>query len=220
MSKSTFGLSEAFMSWYRPRAFRDTDVLRALREETAALPNANMQIAPEQGAFLGLLVRAMGVRQAVEVGTFTGYSSLCIGGALPADGRLVCCDISEEYTAVARRYWEKAGLADRVTLRLGPAEQSLLELEKEQGRGWLDLLFLDADKTGYDLYYEIGLRLLRPGGVILVDNMFWGGDVADPLKEDPSTLALRALAEKIHGDERVEPALLPIADGLGMALKR
>jgi caffeoyl-CoA O-methyltransferase len=189
----------------------------ALIDETAALgPIAGMQVAPEQGAFLTLLTRLIGARSAVEVGTFTGYSALCIARGLPADGHLLCCDVSEEYTAVARRYWERAGVADRVELRLAPAVETLRALPS--GRQ-LDFAFIDADKSGYDGYYERCLVLLRPGGLIAIDNVLWGGNVARP-SGDADTMALQALNTKIHRDERVDIAMLPLGDGVTLARKR
>lgn len=175
-----------------------------------------MQIAPEQGAFLTLLTRAIGARRAVEVGTFTGYSALCIARGLPADGRLLCCDVSEEWTAIARRYWDRAGLADRIELRLGPAAETLAALPAEPV---FDLAFIDADKGGYPAYYEAILPRLRPGGLILVDNVLWFGRVADPAADDEATAQIRAFNAKVAADPRVEAVLLPIGDGLTIVRK-
>lgn len=198
---------------------REHPALRRCREETARLPNANMQIAPEQGGFLALLAKSIGARQALEVGTFTGYSALSVALALPEDGRLVALDISREYTDRARRYWKEAGMEPRIDLRLGPALASLDRMTAD-GDGPFDMAFIDADKSNYDLYYERALKLLRPGGVIALDNMLWSGAVADPTINDADTAALRALNAKIHGDERVDMALATIADGLMLARKR
>ena len=188
-----------------------------LIEETRRLGGISlMQIAPEQGAFLTLLTRAIGARRAVEVGTFTGYSALCIARGLPADGRLLCCDVSEEWTAIARRYWDRAGLADRIELRLGPAAETLAALPAEPV---FDLAFIDADKGGYPAYYEAILPRLRPGGLILVDNVLWFGRVADPAADDEATAQIRAFNAKVAADPRVEAVLLPIGDGLTIVRK-
>lgn len=199
--------------------FRDDPLLKALREETGKLPASMMQISPEQGQFMALLAQLMGVRKAIEIGTFTGYSSLSVARALPADGKLICCDISEEYTAVARRYWAKAGVANKIDLRLAPALETLADLKKTDGASF-DMAFIDADKTNYQHYYEAILNLLRPGGVILIDNVLWSGDIADPEAKDAETLALRKLNSFVSTDERVDFCLLPIADGLTIARKR
>jgi predicted O-methyltransferase YrrM len=199
---------------------REPPLQRRLRAETAALPRAGMQIGPDQGALMALLVRLVGARQALEVGVFTGYSSLCVAAALPADGRLVACDVSEEWTAVARRYWQEAGLAGRIDLRLGPASDTLAQLEKELGPGAFDFAFIDADKPSYDGYYEACLRLVRPGGLIALDNMLWEGAVADPAVTDEETVALRALNRKVRDDHRVEATLLTVGDGVLLARKR
>ena len=193
-------------------------VQRELIEETRRLGGISMmQIAPEQGAFMTLLARAIGARRAVEVGTFTGYSALCLARGLPPDGHLLCCDVSAEWTAIARRYWEKAGVADRIELRLGPAAETLAALPPEPA---FDLAFIDADKPSYPVYYEEILKRLRPGGLVLVDNVLWMGRVADPSANDEATAALRAFNAKLAGDPRVEVVMLPIADGLTIARKR
>lgn len=199
--------------------FRDDPLLKALREETGKLPASMMQISPEQGQFMALLAQLMGVRKAIEIGTFTGYSSLSVARVLPADGKLVCCDISGAYTAVARRYWAKAGVADKIELRLAPALETLAGLKQTDGASF-DMAFIDADKTNYPHYYEAILELLRPGGVLLIDNVLWGGDVADPAAKDAETLALRELNSFVATDSRVDFCLLPIADGLTIARKR
>jgi predicted O-methyltransferase YrrM len=195
----------------------EPEVMAKLREETAAMSNANMQIGPEQGAFMGWLVRTLGVRRAIEVGTFTGYSALAIARALPRDGRLVCCDVSEEYTRVGERYWTEAGVRDRIDLRIGPGLETLRALAAEDGVGTYDFAFIDADKPSYDAYYEACLLLLRPGGVIAIDNVLWGGSVADLANTEESTLALRALNRKVGRDRRVSACMLPIGDGLTLA---
>lgn len=191
---------------------------RELIEETRRLGGISlMQIAPEQGAFMTLLTRAIGARRALEVGTFTGYSAICIARGLAEDGRLLCCDVSEEWTSIARRYFEKAGVADRIELRLGPAAETLASLPEGE---MLDLGFIDADKSGYPVYYEEILRRLRPGGLVLVDNVLWMGRVADPQAEDEQTRAIRAFNELVAGDERVDRVMLPISDGLTIVRKR
>jgi len=197
-------------------AYREHPVLTRLRTETALMPEASMQIGPEQGALLALLVRLVDARRIVEIGTFTGYSSTAMALALPADGRVVCLDVSAEWTDRARAAWEEAGVADRVELRLGPAVESLASLED----GAFDLAFIDADKPNYDNYYERALKLVRRGGLIIFDNMLWSGKVADPGVQDADTVALRALNEKLHHDERVFVSLLPIRDGVSLAVKQ
>lgn len=192
-------------------------VQQELIEETKRLGGISlMQIAPEQGAFLTLLARAIGARRAVEVGTFTGYSALCIARGLAPGGRLLCCDVSEEWTAIARRFWEKAGVADRIELRLGPAAETLAALPAEPV---FDLAFIDADKGGYPVYYEAILPRLRPGGLILVDNVLWFGRVADPAADDEATGQIRAFNAKVAADPRVETVMLPIGDGLTILRK-
>lgn len=196
----------------------DDAVLRELREETARLGDrAVMQIAPEQGTFLRLLVAAIGARRAVEVGTFTGYSAICIARGLGPGGRLLCCDVSAEWTAVARRYWEKAGVADRIELRLAPAAETLRALPPEPV---FDFGFIDADKAGYPVYYEEVLRRLRPGGLIAVDNVLWSGDVIRGKRRDADTVAIRRFNDLVAADERVDSVMTPIADGITLARKR
>jgi predicted O-methyltransferase YrrM len=218
--RHTHSLNDAVYDYLLEVSLREPPVLARLREETAGLPRAIMQISPEQGQFMALLAELLGARRVLEVGTFTGYSALVVALALPADGRVITCDVNEETTAIARRYWAEAGVADRIELRLGPAVDTLDALLADGGAGTFDLAFVDADKTNYDAYYERGLALLRPGGLMLVDNVLWGGAVADPLHQDEDTDAIRALNAKIHGDERVSLALLPVSDGLTLARKR
>jgi caffeoyl-CoA O-methyltransferase len=192
-------------------------IQRDLIEETAALGGVSlMQIAPEQAAFMTVLTRLVGARRAVEVGTFTGYSALAIARGLPADGKLVCCDVSEEWTAVARRYWERAGVGDRIELRLGPALDTLRALPADDP---IDLAFIDADKENYDHYYEELLARLRPNGVILVDNTLWMGSVVDPARDDESTNAIRAFNDKVATDDRVDCVMLAVSDGLTLLRK-
>ena len=199
---------------------RESDIARRLRIETARLPQSGMQIGADQAAFLALLVRAIGARRCIEVGTFTGYSALAVAGALPEDGRLVCCDISAEWTALGERYWREAGVGARIELRLAPASDTLRDLLARDGAGSYDFAFIDADKSGYDAYYEACLRLLRTDGVIVLDNMLWSGRVADADVNDADSAAIRALNAKIHADARVDASLLTIGDGVMLVRKR
>jgi len=199
---------------------RETELAARLRQETAQLPRGGMQTMSDQMAFLAVTLRLMQARRVIEVGTFTGYGSLIMASALPKDGRLVACDISKEWTDIAKRYWREAGVEDRIELRLAPAEKTLADLLKENGPGTFDLIFIDADKTGYDAYYEAGLKLVRQGGLIAFDNMLWGGAVADTFAQDADTKALRMLNAKIRDDERVDACLLTVADGMMLARKR
>ena len=194
--------------------------MRRLREETASLEEANMQIGPEQGQFMTLLVELMGAQNALEVGTFTGYSALALALGLPDDGCLVACDVSEEWTAIGRRYWEEAGVAHKIDLRLAPALETLDGLLAEGRAGTFDFAFIDADKEGYDAYYERAVKLIRTGGLIVLDNTLWEGKVADPAVTDRDTEAIRILNRKLVGDERVTLSLLPVGDGLTLARKR
>ena len=198
---------------------RETPLQKRLRAETARLPQGGMQIGADQGALLALLVRSINTRMALEIGTFTGYSALAVTMALPAGGKLVCCDKSEEWTAIARRHWREAGVAAKIELRLGPALDTLAALERERCAGSFDFAFIDADKAAYDAYYEGCLRLLRPGGLIALDNMLWSGEVANPKTRDADTHALRALNAKIRDDGRVDSCLLTIGDGVMLARK-
>jgi predicted O-methyltransferase YrrM len=200
-------------------SLREPEILRRLREETAVLPRASMQISPEHGQFMALIVQLMGARRALEVGVFTGYSSLAVALALPADGQIVACDVSEEYTNVARRYWKEAGVAHKIDLRLAPALETLLGLIAKGEHGF-DFAFIDADKTNYEGYYEHALELIRPGGLIMVDNVLWSGRVADAKENDADTVALRAFNAKLHADSRVSLSMLPLSDGVTLALKR
>lgn len=199
---------------------RESPLKRRLREETAGLPQAMMQISAHQGQQIGLLARAVGARRAVEVGTFTGYSALSIAEALPADGKLWCCDVSEEWTRIGRRYWKEAGLDGRIELTIGPAIKTLDWLLAQGLGGQLDLAFIDANKTDYDAYYERCLKLLRRGGLILIDNVLWGGSVANLADKDADTRAIRALNAKLKADERVDLTLFAVGDGMTCALKR
>ena len=194
--------------------------LRAVREHTEQMRNGRMQITPEQGHLLALLVRLMGARRVLEIGTFTGYSAMAMALALPISGRLVACDISEEWTRVARTYWQRAGVADKIDLHIAPAIDTLALLEAQGGSDQFDMAFIDADKPCYDSYYECCLRLVRPGGLIVLDNMLRRGRVADPLDADADTVALRAMNSKVADDERVDRVLLPIASGMTLSRRR
>jgi predicted O-methyltransferase YrrM len=198
----------------------ETPVQKRLRAETSKLPEAAMQIGADQGVFLAFLARLVGTRRAIEVGTFTGYSALAVASVLPPDGRLVCCDVSEQWTSIARRYWAEAGVADRIELRLAPARETLAEIKKRDGPGSYDFAFIDADKTGYDAYYEACLELIRVGGLITIDNVLWSGTVADPKDTRPDTVALRAITAKIRDDPRVDACLVSLGDGVMLARKR
>jgi predicted O-methyltransferase YrrM len=220
MSNRTIGLSDAVYDYLLRKSLREPELLRRLREETARLTEwASMQIAPEQGQFMALLVRLIGARRAIEIGTFTGYSALAVALAMPEDGRLLCCDVSKEFTDMARRYWAEGGVASRIELRLQPALKTLDELLAGGAAGSFDFAFIDADKSNYDGYYERALALLRPGGLLAIDNVLWSGAVADPAADDPSTTAIRRLNDKIHADRRVAISLVPIGDGLTLARK-
>lgn len=219
MSARSFFLPDNVQQYILGTTLRDQPLLRELREETAKHPRAGMQTGADQVQFMQLLVHLIGARRCIEVGVFTGYSALGVALALPDDGHIVACDVSEEYTAIARRYWERAGVADKIDLYLAPAAQTLDELIRGGDAGRFDFAYIDADKTNYDAYYERCLTLLRPNGVIAIDNVLWGGDVAQPDAADPDTKALRALNEKIGRDGRVEASLLPIGDGLMIVRK-
>ncbi len=220
MSNKTIGLSDELAAYVVQVGVREPEVLARLRAETAAIPQHNMQIAPEQGAFLAMLVELTGARVCIEVGTFTGYSSTAVALALPDDGRLVCCDVSEEWTSLARRYWEEAGVAHKVDLRIAPASETLDQLLADGEESRYDFAFVDADKTGYDGYYERLLRLVRPGGLIAFDNTLWGGRVLDEHSDDEDTRAIQTLNLKLAGDERITLSLLPLGDGVTLARRR
>lgn len=198
---------------------RESDLQRRLREETARLPMAGMQISAHQGQQMALLARAVNARVAVEIGTFTGYSALAVAQALPADGKLYCCDVSEEWTSIGRRYWREAGVEDRIELTIAPAIGTLDGLLKTGLAGKVDMAFIDANKNDYDAYYERCLQLVRKGGLILVDNVLWGGSVADPKDDSVDTKAIRALNAKLKADKRIDLALLSVGDGMSCALK-
>jgi predicted O-methyltransferase YrrM len=220
MSRDTINLTDALSDYVRRVGVREDADLAALREETAGHPYATMQIAPEQGGFMGLLMRILGARKTLEIGVFTGYSAMVVAKAMGPEGKVVALDVNEEFTAVARRHWAKAGVAGRIELRLRPAAESLKELVAAGESGTFDFAFIDADKANYDIYYENALKLVRPHGLIAIDNVLWDGKVIDPSDQTADTVAIRALNEKIQGDKRVDVALVPIGDGLTLALKR
>ncbi len=219
VGKSTF-LDPKIQQYILGATLREEPLLKELREETARMPNARMQIGPDQGQFMRLLAGAIGARSYLEIGVFTGYSALSMALALPQDGRIVACDVSAEYTAIARRYWERAGVSGKIELLLGPALDSLDDMLERGTRDAFDMAFVDADKVNVDAYYERALLLLRRGGLLLVDNVLWDGAVADPKIDDGDTRALRALAHKAGHDERVDVALVPMCDGILIARKR
>ena len=215
-----FSFDEPTYQYLVKTSVRETDVARRLREETQQLPMAQMQIGPDQGQFLQLLVQLIRAQKTLEVGVFTGYSALWVAAALPDEGKIVACDVSEEYTAVARRYWKEAGVDHKIDLRLRPALETLDELLAQGGASTFDFAFIDADKSNYDNYYERALQLIRAGGLIAVDNTIWSGRVADPNESDTDTIAIRKLNEKLHRDERVALSMLTVGDGLTLAMKR
>jgi len=220
MSNRSITLTDSLYEYMNEVSLREPPLLLALREETAAMTRRSMQISPEQGQFMALIARLIGARRCLEVGVFTGYSSLATALALPDDGSIVACDVSEEWTSVARRYWQQAGVTHKVELHIAPATDTLDALLAQGQAGTFDFAFIDADKTNYLAYYERTLALLRTGGLVLVDNTLWSGKVADPEFADADTVALRHFNEVLHRDERVDLSLLPIGDGLTLARKR
>jgi predicted O-methyltransferase YrrM len=219
LSNRTLSIDDRLYDYLRDVAINEPVLLRQLREETAQLDYAVMQISPEQGQFMSLLIKLMGAKRAIEIGTFTGYSSICVAGAMPDDGRLICCDISPQWTAVAEKYWSLAGLDDKIELYSQPAELTLQKLLDEGAEKSFDFIFIDADKQNYIKYYEMALRLLKKGGVIAVDNTLWSGAVADPENIEPGTRAIRRFNEMIKEDRRVSKSLVTIGDGLTLILK-
>lgn len=220
MSVATLAMTEALYAYLLRTTLREPQVLQRLRAETAKLPSGSMQISPEQGQLMALLVQLVGARRVLEIGTFTGYSSTVMALALPPDGQLLACDLSEEWTNVARRYWREAGVESKIELRLGPARATLDALIADGETGSFDFAFIDADKTAYDDYYERCLTLVRPGGLVAIDNALWSGAVADDTDQRENTRAIRALNAKIASDPRVTSSLVPIGDGLHLARKR
>ena len=215
-----FSFDERTYEYLVTTSVRETEVAERLREETQKLPMAQMQISPDQGQFMQLLVQLINARRTLEVGVFTGYSSLWVALGLPEDGRIVACDVSVEYTAIARRYWQEAGVAQKIDLQLRPALATLDDLLAKGEAGTFDFAFIDADKSNYDNYYERALRLVRDGGLIAIDNTIWSGRVADPNEKDDDTVAIRKLNEKLLDDKRIALSMLTVGDGLTLAMKR
>ena len=220
MAATSDFVSHDLLRYVRSVSVREPDLLRRLRDETAPLPNSIMQITPEQGQFMAFLVELIGAKQTLEIGVFTGYSALCVALALPADGRILACDVSDEYTRIARRYWAEAGVANKIDLRLAPALETLDPLLADRRPNSFDFAFIDADKGNYDNYYERVLQLVRPGGLIAIDNVFQMGHALDPEPVDGDIEAIRALNRKLHTDSRVSLSMLTISDGLTLARKR
>ncbi|WP_455204957.1 O-methyltransferase [Kaarinaea lacus] len=220
MSNKTLFLNDQIHNYLLSVSLRDTAIQRQLREETAKLELGIMQIAPEQAQFMALLVQLTQARKIIEIGVFTGYSALAMAQALPEEGRIVACDISEPWTSIAKRHWQQAGVAEKIQLHLAPALQTLEKLINKDERNSFDLAFIDADKVNYLEYYEACLKLLRPKGLLLVDNVLWGGSVADRTKNDDDTNAIRAFNESLYSDDRVDISLVPIGDGLTLAIKK
>lgn len=220
MTGRTLTLDDALYQYLLDVSLRETPLLRRLREETQALPMARWQIAPEQGQFMALLVRLSGARRLLEVGTFTGYSALCMAEAAGEGAQLVCCDLPGDYNTVAQRYWQEAGVAERIELRLAPALRTLQALRDGGADGSFDLAFIDADKANYPRYLELALALVRPGGLILFDNTLWSGRVLEAQPESADTRAIQALNRQLQGDSRIDLSLLPLGDGLTLCRKR
>ena len=219
MPKQTIGLDRELYEYLLDVSVQEAEILQKLRSETAKYPGAIMQIAPEQGQFMALLVQLIGAKKTLEIGVFTGYSSLVTALALPPEGKIVACDIDTESTSIARRYWQEAGVIDKIDLRIAPALETLDKLIAKGQTDTFDFAFIDADKRNYENYYEKCLKLIRPGGLIAVDNVLWFGRVVDPENEDKRTVAIRAFNQKLAQDKRVKISLVPIADGLTLALK-
>lgn len=220
MSNRTISMTDKLYDYLLRVSLHEPPILQRLRAETAKHPKHGMQISPEQGQFMRLLVRMLGASRCIEVGVFTGYSSLSVALALPDDGHIIACDVSEEFTAVARRYWHEAGVEKRITLHIAPALETLDAMLKRGEQGRYDFAFIDADKSNYLNYYERIIRLLRPGGVVAVDNVLWSGAVIDKKDKSEDTVAIRKFNEALHADQRIELSLLPIGDGLTLARKR
>ncbi|MHA6126036.1 O-methyltransferase [Pseudomonas sp. 11/12A] len=220
MTARTLNLDDSLYHYLLDVSLRETPLLKRLRDETQALPMARWQVAPEQGQFLALLVKLTGARRLLEIGTFTGYSALCMAAALPDDGSMICCDIPGDYNATARRYWREAGLAERIDLRLAPALETLAELERQGQGGQFDLVFIDADKANYPTYLEHALRLLRVGGLAVFDNTLWSGRVLEERPLSADTRAIQALNRALKDDSRLDLSMLPLGDGLTLCRKR
>lgn len=220
MSTRTLNLNDQLYQYLLDHSLRETETMRQLREITAQHEWSRMQISPEQGQFMALLVNIIGAQRIIEIGTYTGYSALCMAQALPEHGQLICCDMSKEWTDIGRPFWQQAGVEKRIQLRIAPALETLDQLLANNETEPFDLAFIDADKTNYLNYYERCLTLIRQGGLILFDNTLWSGHVADASKQDEDTVAIRALNETLHNDKRISMSLLPIGDGLTLVRKR
>ena len=221
MSNRTLAISESIYQYLCDHSLREDPILKELRDHTYDMEERAMQIAPEQGQFMQMLIKLIGAKNTIEVGVFTGYSSLAIALALPEDGRIVACDVNPQYTSVAEKFWVSAGVREKIDLRIGPARDTLSELISDDGlANTFDFAFIDADKVNYDHYYELCLQLIRPGGLITVDNVLWGGSVSDDAINDVDTNSIRALNDKLHQDERIDLSLVPVGDGLTLAMKR
>lgn len=220
MANKSLGLSPELHHYLLSVSLKEPEILQQLRLETAQHPQQAMQVTPDEGQFLAFLVRLLGVRKALEVGVFTGYSSLSVALALPEGGQLIACDVSEEYTAIARRYWEKANVAHKIDLRIAPALETLDSLLTEGAAGSFDFVFIDADKINYWNYFERSLQLVRSGGLIAVDNVLWSGQVINPGNHEASTEAIRTFNQKLYQDDRVTVCMLPVSDGITLAMKR
>tara|TARA_B100000945_G_scaffold316078_1_gene316319 strand:- start:229 stop:891 length:663 start_codon:yes stop_codon:yes gene_type:complete len=220
MSNQTISITDSIYKYLCENSLREDEVLSSLRAYTYRMQQRNMQISPEQGQFMQLLIKLMGAKNTIEIGVFTGYSSLCVALALPLDGKIIACDISTKYTDIAEKYWKDANVRDKIDLRIGPALDTLQKLIDKGLSNTFDFSFIDADKINYDNYYELSLKLLRPGGLIAIDNVLWSGDVVDERINDIDTESIRSLNKKIYIDKRVDVSILPIGDGLTLALKK
>ncbi len=220
MSKGIIKISDELYKYILSVSLREPDILRQLREETEPYPHSFMQISPDQGQFMSLLIHLMGARNTIDIGVYTGYSSLSVALALPNDGKLIACDVNEEWTSMARRYWAEAGVSNKIELKLAPAIETLDELLARELAGTFDFIFIDADKENYDQYYEKSLKLLRTRGLIAVDNVLWSGRVLESGQYDPDTTAIKAFNAKLLEDDRIFLSMAPIADGLSLAVKR
>jgi len=221
MTNRTIVMTDPLYDYLLTASVRETDAQRDLRAETAKLAEGGMQIGPEQGQFMSLLIKLIGAKRALEIGTFTGYSALTVAMALPEDGQLIACDVSEEWTSIGRRYWQREGMAHKIDLRIAPGKETLAKLVADSSQlNSFDFAFIDADKTNYGAYYDYCMKLVRPGGLIAVDNVLWGGEVANSDDQKPDTVAIRELTAKIYQDNRVDVSLVPIGDGVMLARKR
>jgi caffeoyl-CoA O-methyltransferase len=219
LSNRTLSIDDSIYNYLCDVSLDEPELLRQLREETAQIEYSVMQISPEQGQFMSLLIKLMGAKRAIEIGTYTGYSSICVASAMPEDGKLICCDISPQWTSIAEKYWARAELENKIDLYSQPAAQTLQKLLDDGAEKSFDFMFIDADKQNYIMYYELALRLLRKGGLIAVDNTLWSGAVADPENTEPGTRAIRRFNEMLKQDDRVSQSLLTIGDGLTLILK-